>query len=263
MRGFKLIISLFFALFVVGVVSGYSQEERRDIRKGNKKFYEGKFNEAEVDYLRAIDIDSTSMPAIFNLGNAFYKQGQLDEALKRYTKLAENPIPNKHTPDLFYNSGNALFYAEKYEEAAGAYMQALRMNPSDTTAKFNLAYALLKLQQQQQQQQEQNQDQNQDNQDQNQEQNQDNQNQDQQNQDQNQDNQNGDDKKDGEGDDKKDGEGDKKEEQEGEGKPQEVKLSKEQAEKLLEAIQANEDKTQEKLKDKKKGVIVVGSGKNW
>ena len=153
--------------------------------------------------------------------------------------------------------------------------------------------------QQQQQNQDQNQNQNQ-NQDQNggggenNENNQNNDNSDQnkdQNQDQNGgdnnqqgDNQQGDnqqDKNNQQGDDQQDGEGDGDKEQEGEndpnggndnregegdneeqnGAPQPKELSPEK-ERMLDAIQAEEDKTQDKLGEKKRGVIIPGK-KNW
>ncbi len=250
-------ILLVTCLFVVGITQSMAQSERKYVRKGNKLFNVEKYTESEVEYLRALEADSTSLPAIFNIGGAMYKQNKYNEALERYNKIAQSKIPSPVLPATMYNSGNALFQMGKYQEAVDAYKMSLRMNPSDTTAKFNLAYALLKLQQQQQQQQ--NQDQNQDkNQD---KQNQD-QNQDKQNQDQNQDKQNQDQNQNQDKQQQQQQQNqDKKEEESG----AEYKISKEQAEKMLEAIQANEDKTQEKVKDKdkKKGVIIRGSGKNW
>jgi hypothetical protein len=152
-----------------------------------------------------------------------------------------------------YNLGNTQFAQQKYKEALSSYRQAMRCNPDDEDAKFNYAFTKRLIQQQeqqqqQQQQQQQNQDQNKQNQDQqqqNQDQQQD-QNKDQQNQDQNQQQ-------------PQDQQG--KEEQKEAGQRPEGAMSPEQQEALLQAIQAEEDKTQDKLKEKA-GVLIRGN-KNW
>ena len=63
---------------------------------------------------------------------------------------------------------------------------------------------------------------------------------------------------DGQGDDDKDDKGD---DSEGKGRPRSG-MSEQQQQQLLDAIQAQEDKTQEKLDEKAKGVVVRGR-KNW
>ena len=133
---------------------------------------------------------------------------------------------------------------EKLKEALESYRNSLRLNPDDMEAKYNYAYTkrLLEQQQQQNQQNNQNQDQNQNQNDQN---NQDKEeNQDNKEQKQNDPNQNRDQQK-----------PEEKEEQQREG------ISPQEREAMLEAIQAQEDKTQEKVKEKQ-GVVVFGN-KNW
>lgn len=270
----KLLVLMLSFGFVMLSHFSYSQEHRKLIRKGNEEYKGEKYDMAEVEYMRALDQDSLSQPAIFNLGDALYKQGKYDDALKRYARILEllksPPAVDEDKPrkedelakaeDTHYNIGNVHFMKSEWDEAIEAYKNSLRLNPADTTAKFNLAYAQLKKQEQEQQEQE-NQD-NQDNQDQDnqdkQDQNQDNQNQD--NQDDNQDKQDQD-NQDQDQQDKQDQNQDQQDKQDQQSEP---KISQEQAEKMLQAIQANEDKTQEKVKDKKAGAVVVSkSGKNW
>ena len=166
--------------------------------------------------------------------------------------------------DVAYNLGNTQFAQQKYKEALSSYRMAMRCNPNDEDAKYNYAFTkrLLQQQEQQQQQQQQNQDKNQDNKEQNSDQNKDNQDQNQQNnKDQNGDNQQ--DKSEPQNQDEKgeepQGQADKREQQGGQ-RP-EGGMSPEQQEALLQAIQAEEDKTQDKLKEKA-GVLIRG-GKNW
>ena len=165
----------------------------------------------------------------------------------------------------FYNLGNAQFKQQKYKEALESYKQSLRLNPSDQEAKYNYAYTKRLID-------DENggggggDDKNQDK-DQNKEQQQGGQ--DQQNGDQQKDDQQKDDK--GQGDDKEQqgdpqqnpAQPDKEQEGDQQGEPQPVPagISPQEQEQMLDAIQAQEDRTQDKLKEKQ-GVVVRGS-KNW
>lgn len=215
-----------------------------------------------------------------------------------YEKIAADTLlTDIQRAEVYRNLGESLFAQQEYEAALNTFRESLRLNPNDKETKYN--YVLTKrIVDQKRAMQQQNQDQNQ-NQNQNQDQNggggennennQNNDNSDQnkdQNQDQNggDDNQQGDnqqDKNDQQGDNQQNGEGDGDKEQEGEndpnggndnregvgdneeqnGAPQPKELSPEK-ERMLDAIQAEEDKTQDKLGEKKRGVIIPGK-KNW
>jgi hypothetical protein len=156
---------------------------------------------------------------------------------------------------------------EKYEAALNAFRESLRLNPNDKETKYD--YVLTKRivdQKRNQQQQNQDNNQNQDNQQQDnnnqQNNNQQNQNNEQQNQDnnQNQDNQNPEQQQNEEQDKGGNDDENKPQEQpEGGEQPHELNSDKER---MLDAIQAEEDKTQDKLKDKKKALVIPGK-KNW
>ena len=217
-----------------------------------------------------------------------------------YEKIAADTLlTDVQRAEVYRNLGESLFAQQEYEAALNTFRESLRLNPADKETKYNYVLTKRIVDQKravQQQNQDQNQDQNQNqNQDQNggggenNENNQNNDNSDQnkdQNQDQNggDDNQQGDnqqDKNDQQGDNQQNGEGDGDKEQEGEndpnggndnregvgdneeqnGAPQPKELSPEK-ERMLDAIQAEEDKTQDKLGEKKRGVIIPGK-KNW
>ena len=166
----------------------------------------------------------------------------------------------------FYNLGNAQFKQQKYKEALESYKQSLRLNPSDQEAKYNYAYTKRLIDDDENGGGGGGDDKNQDK-DQNKEQQQDGQ--DQQNGDQQKDDQQKDDK--GQGDDKEQqgdpqqnpAQPDKEQEGDPQGEPQPVPagISPQEQEQMLDAIQAQEDRTQDKLKEKQ-GVVVRGS-KNW
>ncbi len=240
-------------------ISAQKYPERRDARDGNKAYNKGDFTGAEVYYRRALETNPQFGEASFNLGDAAFRQKKGEEAAKIFMGIAADSLA---APALVsaanFNAGNVMLAGQKVEEAIEFYKQALRIDPTDMQAKYNLAYAQKMLQNpppdDKNRDQEQNKDQNQDqNQDQNKDQNQDNQDQNEDNQDQNQDQQ------DGQGDDQQDqGEPPKSDK----GGEQEATIDLQDAEHMLEAMQDEEDKTREKMNAKE--VPAVGrSGKNW
>ncbi len=244
-RTIKFIVVALLTLFVCGEVSAQQMKERGLVRKGNRQFKREQFEKSVDSYQRALQHDSTSFEAKYDLASALYRTERYEKAEKTLLGIVNDTTRTElERGEVAYNLGNTQFAQQKYKEALSSYRQAMRCNPNDEDAKFNYAFTKRLIQQQEQQQQ--NQDQNQDNKEQNQDK------QDQQN---NQ-NQQGEDKQDQQQPQSQDG----KEEQQGE-QPQEGAMTPEQQEALLQAIQAEEDKTQDKLKEKA-GVLIRGS-KNW
>ena len=239
-------------LFVGGEVSAQQMKERGLVRKGNRQFKREQFEKSVDSYQRALQHDSTSFEAKYDLASALYRTERYEKAEKTLLGIVNDTTRTElERGEVAYNLGNTQFAQQKYKEALSSYRQAMRCNPNDEDAKFNYAFTKRLIQQQEQQQQQQNQDQNQDNKEQNQDKQQDQQNQqDKQNenkQDQQQQqpqNQNGKDNQQQQG-----------------GERPEGAMTPEQQEALLQAIQAEEDKTQDKLKEKA-GVLIRGS-KNW
>ena len=211
--------------------------ERRLVRKGNRQYEKGAYDTSIDNYSKALQYDPKSFEAKFNLANAQVRKELIDKAEQSLRKLAQDSTRTDiERGEVAYNLGNTLFIQQRLEEALGCYRDAMRFNPADTAAKFNYALTkeLLKNQQNQNQQQDQN--------------NQQNQNQNQQNQNQQQEQQdNKEDKQD-------------KQDNQNQNSPEE-QISDREQQAMLDAIQAQEDKTQEKLKEKN-GVIIRG-GKNW
>lgn len=242
------ILAVIVASLISGEVVAQKMPERRLVRKGNRQYERGDYDNSIDNYSRALRYDPKSFEAKFNTANvqfrrAFADSVQLDvkmieKAEQTLRKLAQDSTRTDiERADVAYNLGNSLFMQQKFKEALTSYRDAMRLNPDDQEAKYNYALTkeMLKQQQQQQQNQQQQQDQNQDN----------------QNQEQNQDNQQ----------DKQDKEDQQNKEDKQNQQPNEPQISEQEQQAMLEAIQAQEDKTQEKLKEKQ-GVIIRG-GKNW
>lgn len=196
----------------------FAQREAPDVRKGNREYQKENYTEAEVNYHRALDKNDESFESYFNLGDALFRQEKYAEAVAQYAKAEQllkdvddagrNKIDSRLAA-TYHNMGNAFYAQQQYDKAVGAYQQSLRHNPKDNDTRYNLVKAMQQLQQQQQQQNQQ-QDQQQDQQQQQQQQNQ------QQQQDQSQD-------------------------------QAQDQMDKETAEQILQALEQDEQGTQEKL----------------
>jgi tetratricopeptide (TPR) repeat protein len=247
----KYILALLLLCIGVSEVSAQQMKERGWVRKGNRQYKRENFDGSIESYQKALQYDPTSFEAKYDLASALYRAKRFDKAEKTLLSMVNDTTRTElERGEVAYNLGNTQFAQQKYKEALSSYRMAMRCNPNDEDAKFNYAFTKRMLQQQQQQQQ--NQDKNQQDQEQ-QDKNQ------QQDKGQNQEQQ-GDQKQDNEqpqNQDKKDG----NEEQKEGGERPEGAMTPEQQEALLQAIQAEEDKTQDKLKEKA-GVLIRG-GKNW
>ncbi|NRF40456.1 tetratricopeptide repeat protein [Pedobacter foliorum] len=236
----------------------FAQKEKKYIHKGNQLYQEKKYAEAEASYRQSVDKSKASVEGNFNLGDALYKQKKFDNAVQKFTDIASSSNDKAVKAKAYHNLGNSLLESKKLEESIEAYKKSLMSNPKDDETRYNLAYAQEKLKQQQNK--DKNKDKNKkdqdkkdkDKQDKDKDQNKDNK--DQQNKDKDKQD------KDKQDQDKKDQ--DKKDQQDGQ-QPQPDKLSKEDAERMLEALKNEEKNTQDKLKNKKakgvKGRIV----KDW
>lgn len=274
-------------------------QERKVVREGNEAFKEGEYRESLDLYNRALEIDPECMEATYNRANAYHHvmrtaDGQdttitWQQSNKYYEDmLSDSRFSDSQRAEVLRNIGESLMSQQEYEAALNAFRESLLLNPKDAETKYNYVLAKRIVDQKRQQNQDNDQNNQGDDSNQNQDQNQ-NQNQNQGGGDQNENqNQNQDDKQQGDnqkddkgdgdqqsddnqqnGDDKSQGNDDQQgndqqqdgDQQDGNGQPQPQGLSDEQ-ERLLDAIQGEEDKTQEKLNEGAAAVYVPGK-KNW
>lgn len=237
------------------------KKERNAIKSGNKLYKAKKYAEAEVQYRKALEANPNSEIAQFNLASSLLKQDHvqpqpqqggeqqmsatMQEATGLLQQVAQASRNKRLASKASYDLGNIAYHQQNWEEAISNYKQALRKNPDNNDARYNLRLAQLKKQQQDKnkdknnQNKNQNKDQNKDkNKDQNKDQNKnqdkkdkDKQNQDKQNQDkQNQNKQNQ----------------DKQQQQ-----PQKGDLSKQNMDRILQTMQDKERETQQKMNARK------------
>jgi len=233
--------------------------------EANKELSDNEFIKAEADYRRAISKSDENVVAPYNLGTAYYKKESLEEAFGRFKQVGElaSGKPEKHK--AFHNMGNVFMKNEEYDKAVEAYKEALRNDPTDEETRYNLALAKALAKKEKDQDKEGDKDKKQpeeekDDQEEKKKENE---------QDQQKDNKD----KDGgdqEKDDNKEGDGKEKKEQPKQGeKPDEQKqprtnqLSPQQVKNLLEAMQNEENKVQEKMNEKKVKGPKIKNAKDW
>ena len=228
----------FFSIVLCVLLSGaslFAQEDKKDVRRGNKDYRKSNFKEAEIDYRKALLKDSTSFAATYDLANALYSQKDYEGAANTLEKLSKSAPESQYADRYYFNKGNVSLQKKDYQTAVDDFKQALLRDPGDLQAKESYIYAKKMLENQENGGEG--------------ESNQDQQNQDQQNQDQQQNQQ------------PSDGQQDK---QEGEGQEQQKQISVQQAQQILKAIQAKEKETQEKVeKAKAQNEKSRQKDKNW
>lgn len=282
---YRVLIVIAVMFVCINNISAQQLPERGLVRKGNEQFERRNFYNSLNRYNEALEHAPHSYEAQYNRANAYMQLMMAnpqdstltaDVSNKYFEQIANNKsLSAEQRGEVLRNLGESLFLQKEYESSLNAFRESLKLNPDDTETKRN--YVLTKrivdqkrkMQQQQQQQQNQNQDQNNNQQNQNQDQNNNQQNQDQQQNDSNKDNNNNQqdqqqnqqdqqqNQQDQQQDENKDG---KEQPNEGE-QPKPEGLNREQ-ERMLDMIQGEEDKTQDKIKDAKQGTVVYGK-KNW
>ena len=261
-----LCIVFWFPLMVAAQDEMRIRQAENYIFEGNEAFDALNGFEAEKNYRRAAATGMKTDIARFNMGATLQQDNFVDEALRAYADVTKTTKerPNKHR--TFHNIGNALMQIKDYKGAVEAYKNALRNNPNDDETRYNYALAKKMLEDEKQDQ-----DQN-DNQDQ-----QNDQNQDQEGEnDKEQEGDNQQDKKDESGDEgknkKDEKESDKNDEQSQQGNNEKeqqppqanpAQLSPQQVQNLLDAMNNEEKKVQDKVNAKKAKAVGTKSKKDW
>lgn len=259
-------VILLLLLFSTVSTLSLAQQDRKAVRKGNKAYKDGNFETAAESYRQGVEENIYSYEANFNLGDALYQQGEFESAAQQFNLIGQTGDDKAKVARAYHNLGNSYLEQQKYAESVEAFKEALRNNPADEDTRYNLVYAMEKLKEQQQQQN-QDQNQNQENQDQeNQDQeNQDQQDQNQQNQEEEnqQDQQNQEPQQEGEQNQEQqeqqqnqqqqgqEEQNQQQEQQQQQGAQPKEGISKQEAQRILQALQLDEQQLHDKMKKKK------------
>ena len=121
-----------------------------DARKGERLYAAGEFAAAAKLLDGALAADSTPTRA-YSAGNAYYRLKRYEDAAVRYRRAATGPAELRQRSA--FNLGNALVRAAEETpergqlllDAIAAYEEALRLQPGDVDAKWNLEIAVQRL----------------------------------------------------------------------------------------------------------------------
>ena len=261
-------------LFLLASISGSAQEEAAQISLSNNYVFEGNslvnenFIEAEKKYRLGVSAKQNNAAGSYNLGNAYYKSELYDEAMLRHLEAINNSDLKLEKHKAYHNIGNTLMRQKRCKEAVSAYKNALRNSPSDDESRYNLALAQECAKEQgdgKGEDKDKDRDENKD---------------DKENSDENKDNEEknkdkgGEDEEKKEGDDKEDEDGKPKDDNgnqndkdpkkdKGQPKPQPGKMSPQQVKNLLEAMNNEEKKVQEKMNASKTKGVKLQTEKDW
>ncbi len=169
-KGFIALIALGFISLAVSPL----QAQFFDVRQGNQAYKEDIFSEAEDHYNKVLNSEKENedkKEALFNKGNAAFRQEKYEDAQKAFEQLAMNTqLEKEFRSEAFFNNGNVLAkQAEgqeapdskisKLEQAKEQYKNAIKLNPKDLQAKQNFEIVDQKINQLKELQEEENKDQ--------------------------------------------------------------------------------------------------------
>lgn len=259
--------------------------QEQALKKANGLVYEANemlgqddYVSAEMEYRKAISEQPNHTVGAYNLGTSYYKKGSLDEALYRLEQAVKGATTKEEKHKAYHNIGNILYKNKRCQEAVEAYKNALRNNPADHETRYNFALAKVCAEQQKQENDQNQENQDQENQDESQEQKEENKDNEESQDDQNKDNEDQGDQDEKEGEDEKDEDGQPKDDnqdqkndqeknqdntQQQQPKPKQGQLSPQQVKNLLEAMNNQEQKVQEKMNAEKQKGIKVQTDKDW
>lgn len=183
------------------------------MRSGNKALNKGNIEQALEKYQEALVQEPDNEKIHYNIGRALYKLQKYPEAISEF-QLGLLTKDKSFQAKTLYNIGNCHFKQNKLDEAISSYVSSLLLNPNDMKTKQNLEFCLKQKEQQQSQN--------------------DSTKQDQQNQQQNQ---------------QKNDQNQQQQAQQPKPQPQKGQMNKDEADRILQALQNKEKETMKKQKE--------------
>lgn len=246
-------------IFLLVSCSLFGQSWKDTVFQAKNAYKSAQYDVAYDKFLSAQRLAPEDVDLSSDIGTAAYRSGDFEMAEKAFQRRIDNSADNISLSKKWHNVGNTQFKQQNYQAAIASYKNALRQNPKNEEARYNLSQAQRLLQNQEQQKDNENQDdssendqqdnQNENNQSQNQNQNKDNQDQ-ENNEDQAKQNQ-----------DQQDGQQDNSTQDESTAKS----ISDKRIERMLDELLKQEMETKKKVRGKnsKGQEEKVKSGKKW
>jgi len=136
---------------LIGLAQGGDYSAKQSIIQGIDRFERG---EAGSDSLFAQGESHSTLSAVasYNRGRALMESAEKGaEARQAFQKSLKGNDDTRMQSDAWHNIGNSLLMEQDPENAIEAYKAALRANPQNEAARYNLSYALRMLNDEQEQ----------------------------------------------------------------------------------------------------------------
>ena len=111
------------------------------LREAEKELSENDFASAEASYRQAVSKNPESVTARYNMANMYYGKEKPAQAAIRYDQASKIAGTKEEKHRIFHNMGNSFMEQKNYAGAVEAYKNALRNIPSDEETRYNLALA--------------------------------------------------------------------------------------------------------------------------
>ncbi|MCX7732350.1 MAG: tetratricopeptide repeat protein [candidate division WOR-3 bacterium] len=132
-------LGLLLLIFPVSVLT--AADARSLVRRGNSFYHRQRFEEALSFYQQAEVLEPDNLGIHYNLGNTYYRLNRHSEAVSELSLATVSRNPRARA-QAFYNLGNTLYRLGRLDEALNAYRLALLANPRDRQAKENFEFCL-------------------------------------------------------------------------------------------------------------------------
>lgn len=133
---------LVLSILMIQALVGFAQNDRQHIRYGNRWFKQDNYVKAEAEYRKAVDKNPSNPQALYNLGCALLMQKKDSAAIQQFEHAGKIETDPKRKAMAYHNIGWICQSLKMYGEAAEAYKESLRNNPSDNETRYNLALCM-------------------------------------------------------------------------------------------------------------------------
>lgn len=117
------------------------RETNKLLRSAENNLADNDFSEAEASYRKAVAKSPENVKAKYNMANMYYNKEKASQASSRLIQAAKIAETKEERHKIFHNLGNSFMEQKRYKDAVEAYKNALRNNPKDEETRYNYALA--------------------------------------------------------------------------------------------------------------------------
>ena len=127
----RLVLVVCVALTTALMVVSCASPAKEHLNTGNEHFEQGQYDEAIVEYTKAIELEPQLAIVYNSRGLAYHMKGELDKAIADFDKAIELD-PSR--AEVYYNRGNVYFERGQFQSAIADYDKAIVLDPRFTLA---------------------------------------------------------------------------------------------------------------------------------